>query len=110
MGYEAGKRIKGRKRHTLVDPLGLLLKAEVHARPVKFLGRTRVVKIEQSTSIVVLGDKAMAVKWTITIERGTEFGDTYRKEVRIDKNRESLFDRNIGLSDFASPPPSPNRR
>lgn len=28
-GYDAGKRVKGRKRHTLVDTLGLLLKAKV---------------------------------------------------------------------------------
>jgi len=28
-GYDAGKRVKGRKRHILVDTLGLLLKARV---------------------------------------------------------------------------------
>jgi hypothetical protein len=40
----------------------------------------------------------MAVKWTIMIEGRNEFGDTCRKEVRIDKSWESLFDGDIGLS------------
>ena len=40
----------------------------------------------------------MAVEWTITIEGRNEFGDTRRKEIRIDKSWESLFDGNIGLS------------
>ncbi|RWE83368.1 MAG: hypothetical protein EOS63_05095 [Mesorhizobium sp.] len=40
----------------------------------------------------------MAVEWTITIESRNEFGDTCRKEVRIDKSCESLFDGDIGLS------------
>lgn len=30
-GYDGGKEISGRKRHLLVDTLGLLLKAKVHA-------------------------------------------------------------------------------
>lgn len=30
-GYDAGKKVKGRKRHLLVDPLGLLLIVVVHA-------------------------------------------------------------------------------
>ena len=40
----------------------------------------------------------MAVEWTVTIEGRNEFGDTCRKEVRIDKSWESLFDGDIGLS------------
>ena len=40
----------------------------------------------------------MAVEWTIMIEGRNEFGDTCRKEVRIDKSWESLFDGDIGLS------------
>lgn len=40
----------------------------------------------------------MAVEWTITIEGRNDFGDTCRKEVRIDKSWESLFDGDIGLS------------
>lgn len=46
----------------------------------------------------MIGDKAMAVEWTIMIEGRNEFGDTCRKEVRIDKSWESLFDGDIGLS------------
>lgn len=40
----------------------------------------------------------MAVEWTLTIEGRNEFGETCRKEVRIDKSWESLFDGDIGLS------------
>ena len=40
----------------------------------------------------------MAVEWTITIEGRNEFGDTCRKEVRIDKSWERLFDGDLGLS------------
>ena len=40
----------------------------------------------------------MAVEWTITIEGKNEFGDTCRKEVRIDKTWERLFDGDLGLS------------
>jgi hypothetical protein len=40
----------------------------------------------------------MAVEWTITVEGRNEFGDTCRKEVRIEKSWESLFDGDIGLS------------
>lgn len=40
----------------------------------------------------------MAVQWTITIEGRNDFGDICRKEVRIDKSWERLFDGDIGLS------------
>ena len=40
----------------------------------------------------------MAVEWTITIEGRNEFGDTCRKEVRVDKSWDGLFDGDIGLS------------
>lgn len=33
-GYDGGKRINGRKRHLLVDTLGLVLKAKVHAADI----------------------------------------------------------------------------
>ena len=35
MGYDAGKKIKGRKRHILVDTQGLLMHAIVHAADVQ---------------------------------------------------------------------------
>lgn len=34
-GYDAGKKVKGRKRHILVDTMGLLLMAVVHAASVQ---------------------------------------------------------------------------
>jgi putative transposase len=34
-GYDAGKKVKGRKRHLLVDPLGLLLIVVVHAASIQ---------------------------------------------------------------------------
>lgn len=40
----------------------------------------------------------MAVEWTITFEGKNEFGDICRKEVRIDKSWERLFDGDLGLS------------
>lgn len=40
----------------------------------------------------------MAVEWTITIEGKNEFGDVCRREMRITKSWESLFDGDIGLS------------
>lgn len=35
VGFDAGKLVKGRKRHILVDTLGLILKAEVHSAGVQ---------------------------------------------------------------------------
>src|SRR5262249_45505288 len=34
-GYDAGKKIKGKKRHVLVDTLGLLLHAIVHSADIQ---------------------------------------------------------------------------
>jgi transposase len=33
-GYDGGKKISGRKRHLLVDTIGLLLKAKIHAADI----------------------------------------------------------------------------
>ncbi|WP_425330528.1 transposase [Wolbachia sp. wLmal] len=30
-GYDAGKKIKGRKRHIIVDTIGLIITADVHS-------------------------------------------------------------------------------
>lgn len=35
IGYDAGKKIKGRKRHILTDTLGLLLKCDVHSAGIQ---------------------------------------------------------------------------
>ena len=40
----------------------------------------------------------MVMECTIMIEGGNEFGDTCRKEVRIDKSWQSPFEGDIGLS------------
>lgn len=40
----------------------------------------------------------MAVRWTVTIEGKNVFGQVCRREVRIDKSWERLFDGDIGLS------------
>src|SRR5918998_822374 len=34
-GYDSGKKVKGRKRHLLVDTQGLVLKARVHSAKVQ---------------------------------------------------------------------------
>lgn len=34
-GYDAGKKIKGRKRHIIVDTLGMVLKCEVHSAGIQ---------------------------------------------------------------------------
>jgi len=43
-------------------------------------------------------EATMAVEWTITIEGRNEFGDICRREVRMDKSWERLFDGDLGLS------------
>ena len=35
LGYDAGKKVKGRKRHILVDTLGLLLNVVVHSADIQ---------------------------------------------------------------------------
>ena len=35
VGYDAGKRVKGRKRHLVTDTLGLVLRIEVHSAGVQ---------------------------------------------------------------------------
>ena len=35
VGYDAGKRVKGRKRHLVTDTLGLMLRIEVHSASVQ---------------------------------------------------------------------------
>jgi putative transposase len=38
-GYDGGKKVKGRKRHLLVDTQGLVLKAKVHSAKIQDLTR-----------------------------------------------------------------------
>ena len=42
-GFDAGKKVKGRKRHILVDTLGLLLNVVVHPADVQDRDRARLV-------------------------------------------------------------------
>lgn len=42
-GYDAGKKIKGRKRHILVDTIGLLLMVVVHAADIQDRDGARLV-------------------------------------------------------------------
>ncbi|NRP21997.1 hypothetical protein LPJGGPFB_05256 [Ensifer adhaerens] len=50
-------------------------------------------------TIALLKEEAtVAVEWTITIQGKNEFGDVSRREVRIDKSWERLFDGEVGLS------------
>ena len=42
-GFDAGKKVKGRKRHILVDTLGLLLVVVVHSAEVQDRDGARLV-------------------------------------------------------------------
>ncbi|NGO55832.1 hypothetical protein, partial [Allomesorhizobium camelthorni] len=48
--------------------------------------------LRSPSALLCFGDEAMAVEWTITIEGKNEFGDVCRREMRITKSWESLFD------------------
>ena len=50
-GYDAGKKVKGRKRHIVTDTIGLLVGAEVHAAPV--LQRGRLVQDRDGAVLVI---------------------------------------------------------
>ena len=45
-GYDAGKRVKGRKRHILVDTLGLLLKARVLTANIQDRDRAKMLFLD----------------------------------------------------------------
>jgi len=50
-------------------------------------------------TIALLKEEArVALEWTITIQGKNEFGDVCRREVRVDKSWERLFDGEVGLS------------
>ena len=42
-GYDAGKKVKGRKRHILVDTTGLLIKVKVHAADIQDRDGARIL-------------------------------------------------------------------
>lgn len=53
-GYDAGKRVKGRKRHILVDTLGLLLVVVVHAASVSETAGARLVTDATGAAMVAV--------------------------------------------------------
>jgi hypothetical protein len=76
-GFDAGKKIKGRKRHILVDTLGLLLNVVVH--PVVWrtgAWKLQIVKRSDATGFAVLPKKMDC-----------------RKDVRLDQSQSSFGSR-----------------
>lgn len=55
IGWDAGKRTRGRKRHLLVDSAGLLLKAVVHAASVQERAGAKLVLAGITATFPLLG-------------------------------------------------------
>lgn len=55
IGYDAGKRVRGRKRHLLVDTCGLLLKAVVHSASVQDRAGAKLVLTGAAAAFPLLG-------------------------------------------------------
>lgn len=88
-GYDAGKKVTGRKRHLLVDTLGLLLLVVVHAanlqdrdgaklvclRATRQYPRLRLIWADGGYRGKLVGWVATVCQWTLTIvkQRGTGF-------------------------------------
>ncbi|MCA1626636.1 MAG: IS5 family transposase [Acidobacteria bacterium] len=75
-GYDAGKRVKGRKRHILVDTLGLLMVVVVHAAHVSETAGARLVLTQLERRFWRLrliwldgGYKLSLCEWVTTLER-----------------------------------------
>jgi hypothetical protein len=51
-GYDGGKKVKGRKRHLLVDTEGLVLKAKVHSAKVLGERRGNISLAPSSSSLI----------------------------------------------------------
>ncbi len=75
-GYDAGKRIKGRKRHILVDTLGLVLACVVHSAAVQDRDGARLVleKLEGKHGWIRKvwadgGYRGKLVQWVSSIRR-----------------------------------------
>lgn len=71
-GYDAGKKVKGRKRHLVVDTLGLLLAVSVTAASVQDRdgARAPVARACQTAPTItrLYADGAYAGQWAATIE------------------------------------------
>ena len=72
-GYDAGKKVKGRKRHLVVDTLGLLLAVAVHAADLQDRDGARLV-------LARLGDRfpRLQVIWADAGYTGPKLGDWVR--------------------------------
>ena len=71
-GYDAGKKIKGRKRHILVDTLGLLLNVVVH--PADIQDRDGALRLRQSRidrAICWRSEMLMLCRLQVTLMRGS---------------------------------------
>ncbi|SCG35700.1 Transposase [Micromonospora siamensis] len=55
IGYDAGKRTRGRKRHVLVDTCGLLLKAVVHSASIQERAGAKLVLARITETFPLLG-------------------------------------------------------
>lgn len=55
-GYDAGKRIKGRKRHIVVDTLGLILAVAVHSADMQDRDGAKIVlkRLPQMTRLELI--------------------------------------------------------
>ena len=72
-GYDAGKQVTGRKRHLVVDTLGLLLAVAVHAADIQDRDGARLVRAR-------LGDRfpRLQVIWADAGYTGPKLGDWVR--------------------------------
>ena len=75
-GYDGGKKVKGRKRHLLVDTEGFVLKAKVHS--------ARVMDYEgiKALLVSVLGNSSCALSicgWTLATEERTKASIGWRR-------------------------------
>ena len=72
-GYDAGKKVTGRKRHLVVDTLGLLLAVAVHAADLQDRDGARLVRAR-------LGDRLprLQVIWADASYTGPKLGDWVR--------------------------------
>jgi len=105
-GYDAGKKIKGKKRHILVDTLGLLLHAVVH--PADIQDRTAACLFSPLCSVCIRFCKSSLLMADI---RARSFNRLQPKSCRICKSKSSnapirqkgsSFCRDVGLSNALS--------
>jgi transposase len=75
-GYDGGKKIKGRKRHLLVDTEGFVLKAKVHSAKVMDYERgSRRYCGEQIRNFLA----SVICGWTLATEERTKAGTGSRR-------------------------------